>query len=193
MKIMSSLLGSLPDWVSFLVESLSPLRYYAITIGNSYWIFGGAKCPHLQSQRIQEETWRQRQYYLSKRQYLFTNRQGVTAQKTWIISTSEATSNLAALLLCVALQKKWWIWQPAWRGVCALPLDSYLNFKHVMYQDPTTLTSYKFRGQFNCLGLWKRYMTRWHNLIFWTWRMKDQLDVTCYFISLIMCSTCFGH
>ena len=23
--------------------------------------------------------------------------------------------------------------------------------------------------------------------------MKDQLDVTCYFISLIMCSTCFGH
>ena len=26
-----------------------------------------------------------------------------------------------------------------------------------------------------------------------SWRMKDQLDVTCYFISLIMCSTCFGH
>ena len=25
------------------------------------------------------------------------------------------------------------------------------------------------------------------------WRMKDQLDVTCYFISLLMCSTCFGH
>ena len=24
-------------------------------------------------------------------------------------------------------------------------------------------------------------------------RMKDQLDVTCYFISLLMCSTCFGH
>jgi len=23
--------------------------------------------------------------------------------------------------------------------------------------------------------------------------MKDQLDVTCYFISLIMCSTCFGN
>ena len=23
--------------------------------------------------------------------------------------------------------------------------------------------------------------------------MKDQLDVTCYFISLIMRSTCFGH
>ena len=23
--------------------------------------------------------------------------------------------------------------------------------------------------------------------------MKDQLGVTCYFISLLMCSTCFGH
>ena len=23
--------------------------------------------------------------------------------------------------------------------------------------------------------------------------MKDQLDVTCYFISLLTCSTCFGH
>jgi len=25
------------------------------------------------------------------------------------------------------------------------------------------------------------------------WRIKDQLDVTCYFISLLMCSTCSGH
>ena len=35
--------------------------------------------------------------------------------------------------------------------------------------------------------------------VYWTvhhcnsWRMKDQLDVTCYIISLLMCSTCFGH
>ena len=35
--------------------------------------------------------------------------------------------------------------------------------------------------------------------VYWTvhhcnsWRMKNQLDVTCYFISLIMRSTCFGH
>ena len=28
---------------------------------------------------------------------------------------------------------------------------------------------------------------------FVSWRIKDQLDVTCYFISLLMCSTCFGH
>ena len=26
-----------------------------------------------------------------------------------------------------------------------------------------------------------------------SWRIKDQLDVTCYSISLLMCSTCFGH
>ena len=26
-----------------------------------------------------------------------------------------------------------------------------------------------------------------------SWRIKDQLDATCYFISLLMCSTCFGH
>jgi len=27
----------------------------------------------------------------------------------------------------------------------------------------------------------------------YSWRMKDQLDVTCYFISLLTCSTCFGY
>ena len=31
------------------------------------------------------------------------------------------------------------------------------------------------------------------NTHFNSWRMKDQLDVTCYFISLLMCSTYFGH
>ena len=39
----------------------------------------------------------------------------------------------------------------------------------------------------------------WHPNVYWTahhcnsWRMKDQLDVTCYFISLLMCSTFFGQ
>jgi len=40
-----------------------------------------------------------------------------------------------------------------------------------------------------------------HNIfyVYWTthhcdsWRIKDQFDVTCYFISLLMRSTCFGH
>ena len=30
-------------------------------------------------------------------------------------------------------------------------------------------------------------------LFFGSWKIKDQLDVTCYFISFLMCSTCFGH
>ena len=39
----------------------------------------------------------------------------------------------------------------------------------------------------------------WPSNVYWTvhhrnsWRTKDQLDVTCYFISLLMCSTYFGH
>ena len=34
----------------------------------------------------------------------------------------------------------------------------------------------------------------WHQVVWWnSWRIKDQLDDTCYFISLILCSTCFGH
>ena len=46
---------------------------------------------------------------------------------------------------------------------------------------------------------WLPQRTRKESNVYWTvhhcnsWRMKDQLDVTCYFISLIMCSTCFGH
>ena len=38
---------------------------------------------------------------------------------------------------------------------CVVRLDSYryLNFKHIMYQDLTILTSLKFRGHFNSLGL----------------------------------------
>jgi len=45
--------------------------------------------------------------------------------------------------------------------------------------------------------------TRRHTLslyyVYWTvhlcnsWRIKDQLDITYYFISLLMYSTCFGH
>ena len=37
------------------------------------------------------------------------------------------------------------------------------------------------------------WTVEWLRHIIIIWRMKDQFDVTCYFISLIMCSTCFGH
>ena len=40
--------------------------------------------------------------------------------------------------------------------------------------------------------VWKCWFEK-RSIIFDSWRMKDQLDVTCYFISLFMCSTCFGH
>jgi len=40
-------------------------------------------------------------------------------------------------------------------------------------------------------GMFK-FMPRW-DMHCCSWQMKDKLDVTCYFISLIMCSTCFGH
>jgi len=43
----------------------------------------------------------------------------------------------------------------------------------------------------------RRYYSRCRGIILkWilhSWRIKDKLDVTCYFISLLMCSTCFGH
>jgi hypothetical protein len=44
---------------------------------------------------------------------------------------------------------------------------------------------------------WKRNIIQ--SNVYWTvhhcnsWRMEDQLDVTCYFISLLICSACFGH
>ena len=34
--------------------------------------------------------------------------------------------------------------------------------------------------------VWNKHMVN-------RWRIEYQLDVTCYFISLLMCSTCFGH
>ena len=41
----------------------------------------------------------------------------------------------------------------------------------------------------------KKFWKHSLNSKFWLngWGKKNQLDVTCYFISLIMCSTCFGH
>ena len=60
-------------------------------------------------------------------------------------------------------------------------------------------------GQRNCLKHVEFYfknkfekLVHLHGLIIRThilycWRKKDQLDVTWCFISLLMCSTCFGH
>ena len=43
-----------------------------------------------------------------------------------------------------------------------------------------------------CKVIWKLHVY-WNVHHCNSWRMKNQLDVTCYFISLIMRSTCFGH
>ena len=48
------------------------------------------------------------------------------------------------------------------------------------------------------LSIWKafnKYCTYVYRTVHHcdSWRIKDQLDVTCYFISLLMCSTCFGY
>ena len=40
-------------------------------------------------------------------------------------------------------------------------------------------------------GACNQYLATSTNRAAASWRMKDQLDVTCYFISLLMCSTCF--
>jgi len=38
-----------------------------------------------------------------------------------------------------------------------------------------------------------KYRCHYRNSYCDSWRIKDQLDVTCYVISLLMRSTCFGH
>ena len=53
-----------------------------------------------------------------------------------------------------------------------------------------------FGEQTGALGftcLWKQSNVYWTVHHCNSWRIKDQLDVTCYFISLLICSTCFGH
>jgi len=40
----------------------------------------------------------------------------------------------------------------------------------------------------------RNLVVNWNNNLFYvSWRIKDQLDVSCYFLSLFMCSTCFGY
>jgi len=38
-----------------------------------------------------------------------------------------------------------------------------------------------------------RFFTHCFQHMFYNWRIKNQLDVTCYFIVLLIGSTCFGH
>ena len=52
-------------------------------------------------------------------------------------------------------------------------------------------------GRSNCVGYW--IMNTFIAYVYWTvhrcdnWKKRYQVDVTCYFISLLLCSTCFVH
>jgi len=50
-----------------------------------------------------------------------------------------------------------------------------------------------FSFQFPCNMLFSKSYVYWTVYHCDSSRIKDQLHVTCYFISLLMCSTCFGH
>ena len=54
----------------------------------------------------------------------------------------------------------------------------------------------------SCQGVaqnFEKWLLVLSSYVYWTvhhcdsWRIKDQLDATCCFISLLLCSTCFGH
>ena len=67
--------------------------------------------------------------------------------------------------------------------------------KHVVGSDKLNVQTFRCR---DCVEYTVRKFPTL-SYVYWavphcdSWRIKDQLDVTCYFISLLMCSTCFGH
>jgi len=75
-------------------------------------------------------------------------------------------------------------------------LKIYLNY--VTYQLQLKCYIYNTCSKFNDVGFLlfiKSQFTINESYVYWavhhcdSWRIKDQLDVTCYFISLLMCST----
>jgi len=72
--------------------------------------------------------------------------------------------------------------------------SGYLNSTFLKYVRTNTEMGIK---SYNLL--FSRANGQLESYVYWTvhhcdsWRIKDQFDVTCYFISLLMCSTCFGH
>ena len=65
--------------------------------------------------------------------------------------------------------------------------SNYTKRNHIFFPE-----SYWYRNK--SFGF--RYVTHhWRNLLKCTWMSKEenQLDVTEWFIALVICSTCFGH
>ena len=78
---------------------------------------------------------------------------------------------------------------------CTLRRRQYVNTMYRLWNKLSTLFN-KFTTPSLSHGTEIPYFK---SNVYWTvhhcnsWGMKNQLDVTCYFISLIMRSTCFGH
>ena len=73
------------------------------------------------------------------------------------------------------------------------PEDSLNSHMQNRYQHPSLIS---VSSKATCTAC---YITTSVSLHLWVikrtycWWMKDQIDVTCYFISLLMCSACFWH
>ena len=91
----------------------------------------------------------------------------------------------------------WYSWRSRHAGWLSFAYDTLIEGKrqslayrwHSINFNGYTGRRAKNNGDF--IKIWIEAFTAWRP--YNSWRMKDQLDVTCYFISLIMCSTCFGH
>jgi len=76
--------------------------------------------------------------------------------------------------------------------------ESHVSLSHVV-QIQFLMTCNKLGRNFSSLAHCFGKDNNLQSNVYWTvhhcnsWRMKDQLDVTCYFISRLICSTCFGH
>jgi len=79
-----------------------------------------------------------------------------------------------------------------------IPLPSSLGFLYLLCSNVGIYSSTSTQRCFFIHSVTATEIKR-QSYVYWTvhhcdsWRIKDQLDVTCYFVSLLMCSTCFGH
>ena len=79
----------------------------------------------------------------------------------------------------------------------------YLTLSHTITNFALEYGAVVIKFTYICILLYTKYlcitvsylmkMPLENNIFMCSWRIEDQFDVTCYFISLLMCSTCFGH
>ena len=86
-----------------------------------------------------------------------------------------------------------WIWTTSVFRKKTVRTSNLQEEERLFHQNISTLI------EFVPLCSWNNPNITSSSNVYWTmhhcngWRMKDQLDVTCYLISLLMCSACFGH